>query len=429
MEPVSPYRPRVSRETRLLLTTGVLAVAALWLLARVRFEERPATPNPLPSVLGQLAGGPKYDDLAAEVAQLQARLALSLLALDVPSAVDGSPQASGRIAALRLRDDLAVALVPAGSTPAVWRDARVLARDPASGLVVVRVTSRGPASPPVPWTRRRVQQPRYFVTSDVSPQGSSLRPVFVGSLDPIDTPAWSEPVWAVPSRSDLAPGSFVFTNTAELVGLAIARDGDLAIVPGLTVLAEADRLLDARQKPPGTAGIEVQALTESVASVTGAPVGVVVTWVERDGAATGQLMVGDVIEALDGRDLATRQPWDVRMARLSEGETLTLRVRRRGEVRDVTLVATAAAAPPAGRSLGLDLRGRTGLGVEVARVDRASAADRAGLAIGDLITLFADVPAPTPAQVTRAFASMAEGQRAIVAVTRGDAHFVTTVDR
>ena len=31
MEPSIPYRPRVSRETRLLLTAGLLALAALWL--------------------------------------------------------------------------------------------------------------------------------------------------------------------------------------------------------------------------------------------------------------------------------------------------------------------------------------------------------------------------------------------------------------
>ena len=60
METGSAYRPRVSRETRLLLTAGVLAVAALWLLARIRFPERPATPNPVPAVLSQLASGPKY---------------------------------------------------------------------------------------------------------------------------------------------------------------------------------------------------------------------------------------------------------------------------------------------------------------------------------------------------------------------------------
>lgn len=429
MEPTSPYRPRVSRETRLLLTTGVLAVAALWLLARIRFQELPVTPNPVPSVLSQLASGPKYDDLAAEIAQLQARLEPSLLALDVPSAVGGSPQTSRRIAALRLRDDLAVTLVPAGSNPELWNDAHVLGRDRASGLLVVRVTRQVPASPPVPWTTRHVQQPRYLAASDVSPQGASLRPVFVGSLDPIDSLLWPDPIWAVPGRSDLAPGSFVFTNNAELVGLVIAREGELAIVPGGTVLVEADRLLDTRQGPPGTVGVEVQALTEPVASVTGAPVGMVVTRVEQDGAATGQLTVGDVIEALDGRTLATRQQWDVRVARLSVGETLTLRVRRRGELREVALVASAPAAQPASRSLGLTLRGRTRIGAEVVRVERASAADRAGLTVGDVITLVADVHAPTPAQVTRSFASLRDGQRVMVAVTRGDAHFVTTMER
>src|SRR3989338_8688688 len=99
MEPSSPYRPRVSRETRLLLTAGVVAVAALWLLARIRFEERPVTPNPVPSVLSQLASRPKYDDLAAEIAELQARLESSLLALDVPSTALGAVQTSHRIAA------------------------------------------------------------------------------------------------------------------------------------------------------------------------------------------------------------------------------------------------------------------------------------------------------------------------------------------
>ena len=71
-------------------------------------------------------------------------------------------------------------------------------------------------------------------------------------------------------------------------------------------------------------------------------------------------MVGDVIEAIDGRPLASRQQWDVRMARLSEGETVTLRVRRSGELRDVALVARAPVARPASRSLGLTLRARTG---------------------------------------------------------------------
>ena len=429
METSSPYRPRVSRETRLLLTVGVLAVAALWLLARIRFPERPVTPNPVPSVLSQLASGPKYDDLAGEIAQLQTRVQPSLLALDVSAAALGSLRTSHWTAAIRLRDDLAVTLVPPGSIRERWNDATILAHDAASGLAVARVPIQVPTFPPVPWTPRQPQQSRYLVASDVSPDGVSLRPVFVGSFDPIDSPLWSEPLWAVPGRTDLALGSFLFTSSAELVGLVIAHGGGLAIVPGGTVLAEADRLLAMPPGPAGTIGIEVQDLTQPVASVTGAPMGVVVTWVDADGAGREQLMTGDVIEAVDGRALATRQHWDVRVARLSVGETLTLRVRRRGELREMALVASAPAAQPASPLLGLTLRGRARIGAEVIRVERASAADRAGLTVGDVITLVADVSAPTPAQVMRSFASVGQGQRVMVAVTRGDAHFVTTLER
>jgi len=427
METSSPYRPRVSRETRLLLTAGVMAIAALWLLARIRFPERPVTPNPVPSVLSQLASGPKYDDLAGEIAQLHARLQPSLLALDVPSAV-GSLQTSPRTAAIRLRDDLAVTLVPPGSSRERWNDAPIVAGDAASGLAVVRVPIPVSASPPVPWTPRQPQQPRYFVASDVSPEGVSLRPAFVGSLDPIDSPLWSEPLWAVPERTDLAAGSFLFTNNAELAGLVITYRRGLAIVPGGTVLAEAERLLAAPPGPPGAIGIEVQDLTPPVASVTAASVGVVVAWVDPDGASREQLMAGDVIEAVDGRALATRQHWDVRVARLSVGETLSLRVRRHGEIRDVALVANAPAAQPPSQSLGLTLRARK-IGAEVVRIDRGSAADRAGLALGDIITLVAEVSAPTPAQVMRSYSSMGQGERVLVAVTRGETHFVTTLER
>ncbi|MEQ1907860.1 MAG: PDZ domain-containing protein [Vicinamibacterales bacterium] len=418
----------MSRETRQLLTAGVMAVAALWLLARIRFPERPVSPNPVPSVLSQLASVAKYEDLAGEVAQLHARLQPSLLALDVPSAV-GSLQTSIRTAAIRLRDDLAVTMVPPGSSQERWNDASIVARDAASGLAVVRVPIPASSSLPVPWTPRQPQQPRYFVASDVSPEGVSLRPAFVGSLDPIESPLWSEPLWAVPGRADLAAGSFLFTNSAELAGLVIVHGGGLAIVPGGTVLAQAERLLATPRAPPGVIGIEVQDLTPPVASVTAASEGVVVVWVDPDGASREQLMVGDIIEAADGRALATRQHWDVRLARLSVGEALSLRVRRHGEIREVALVANAPASAPASRSLGLTLRARTRIGAEVVRLERGSAAERAGLTPGDVITLIAEVSAPTPAQVMRSYTSMGQGERVMVAVTRGDTHFVTTVER
>jgi hypothetical protein len=428
METSRPYRPRVSRETRLLLTAGLMAIAALWLLARIRFPERPVTPNPVPSVLSQLARVPKYDDLAGELVQLQARLQPSLIALGAPTAVD-SLQRSLRTAALGLRDNLAVTLVPPGASRERGNDAPIVARDAASGLAVVRVPMPVSTSPPVPWAPRQPRQPRYLVASDVSPEGVSLRPAFVGSLDPIDSPLWSAPLWAVPERTDLAAGSFLFTNDAELAGLVIPYRRGLAIVPGGTVLAEAERLLAAPPGPAGAIGVEVQELTPPVAAVTGASVGVIVAWTGPDSASSEPLMVGDVIEAVDGRALASRQQWDVRMARLAVGETLSLRVRRRGAIRDVSVLAHARAAPPASRSLGLTLRARTKIGAEVIRIEPGSAADRAGLSIGDVITLVANVAAPTPAQVRHVYTSIGEGERVIVAITRGEAHVVTTFER
>ncbi len=50
-------RPRVSRETRLLLTTALLSVVALWILARIRFPDQPAG-TPVQPLLTQLASGP-----------------------------------------------------------------------------------------------------------------------------------------------------------------------------------------------------------------------------------------------------------------------------------------------------------------------------------------------------------------------------------
>ena len=312
METSSPYRPRVSRETRLLLTAGVMAVAALWLLARIRFPERPVTPNPVPSVLSQLASGPKYDDLAGEIAQLQARLQPSLLALDVPSAV-GSLQTShtdgGHQTARRPGRDVGPAWLepePGGT----MRPSSPAMRLPASQSSVCRS-----GHPPLLRCRgRHASRSNHATSWPVTSHRRACRcarHLWVRSI-PIDSPLWSEPLWAVPEHTDLAAGSFLFTNDAELAGLVITYRRGLAIVPGGTVLAEAERLLAAPPGPPGTIGIEVQDLTPPVASVTAASVGVVVAWVDRNGARSEQLMVGDVIEAVDGRALATRQQWDVR---------------------------------------------------------------------------------------------------------------------
>jgi hypothetical protein len=417
----TPYRPRVSRETRLLLTAGVVAIAALWLLARFRFQDRPVTLNPIPAVLTQLTNNLRFDDLAAEVARAQPRLEGILLSVDTPSAV-----ASHRVAGLRFRADEVVTLLADGS---IGDAASLRAWDPASGLAVVSVLIQANVLPIV-WTPRRLEQPRYFLVGEVSSIGVSLRPTFVGSLRPATTALWSEAIWILPPSSDLRPGAFLFTTgDVELVGMVITYGSERAIVPGSTLLAEANRLRERPRTSAGTLGIEVQALTNPVALVTGAEVGVVVTFVRPDGPAAGHLMVGDVIEEIDGRRLATREEWVVRTSRLSVDDALKVRVRRRGEVVDVSLVAVSTPMPLVTRSLGLTFRRRTGIGAEIIRVEPASAGNRAGLVVGDVLTLIDDINAPTPVQVTRSFAALGEGQRMMVAVTRGTAHFVTTLER
>jgi S1-C subfamily serine protease len=281
----------------------------------------------------------------------------------------------------------------------------------------------------MPWTPRRAQQPRYLMSSDLTPEGVSLRPSYVGSLVATSAVAWPGTVWALPSGTDLVAGSFVFTNTAEFVGLAITSHDGVAIVPGATVLSEADRLLTSPPTAPGTIALEVQPLTEAIAAVTGSRAGVVVTSIAREGSGWGALMVGDVIEGVDGRDLVSHEQWNARMSRLAAGETLALRVRRRGEIRDTSIQATALEAGSVNATLGLALRRRAGIGTEVTGVQRLSAADRSGLTVGDIITLFGDLQAPTPTQITRSFAALSSGERVLVAVSRGDAHFVTVLGR
>src|SRR6478672_11624419 len=100
-----PTQPSVPRDTRLLLAIVLISVALLWVLARIRFPERPSTPNPVPPVLAQLAPSSAFDDIVAAVSRLQPRLAPAL------APVDGAT-------ALRFREDLAVAVLPTDAPPA-----------------------------------------------------------------------------------------------------------------------------------------------------------------------------------------------------------------------------------------------------------------------------------------------------------------------
>jgi hypothetical protein len=429
---VTSHRTRISRETRLLLTAAFFALVALWILARVRFPDGPPTPNPVTPLMSQLALTPNFDDLAAEISSLQARLQSTLLVLNPPSLLSGA-RAGGRVppvTALKVRSDLAIAVV-AGTTSegAISDGSPVLLQDPASGLTLIRLSNDLTAAAPVPWMPRRLQEARYLVASDVSSDRATLRPVFVGSLDPVEMPEWSKPVWLVPAHTALTSGTFVFSSNGELAGVVVSHGDRVAVVPAETLLADTERLLARIGQPVGDVGIRVQSLTAGLVAATGATEGVVVTWVNPDGAAWGKLQVADVIETVDGERVITSRHWDTRIGRLSAGQTVTLRLRRRGEALDQPVFAAPKAETPMNGSLGLTFRTVPRLGVEVLGVERFSAGERAGLMPGDVITMIGEAVAPTPSQVRALFASTREGMSVVVAFTRGDTHQVVSLSK
>ena len=413
MDRIHPYRPRVSRETRLLLTTGLIAIVALWVLARVRFPDRPPPQNPVQPLLTQLTPRPTFADLASEIAALRPRVAPLLFA--GPAGMPG----------LRVRDDVAVVWLDPKQHDAAKNAGSLLRYDPASGLSLVQIESLSWRAPEL-WSPGPLG-PRYFIAAEVSPAGLSLRPVYVGSLAPADSPRWPGQEWQLLSTSDIASGSFLFTADAAVAGLVVDHGGGPALVPAATVLAEADRLLDRLPSMRAYVGIDVQRLTAPISRATGASSGLIVTWVDPRGPGAGALHPGEVIETANGAAMSTPDDWDVQIARLGADQTLIIGVRDSSGRRDVPVVASAGPSN-APASLGLTLRAVPGIGAEVVRVDPGSAGDRSGLRAGDVISHVDSTDAPTPAEVRRAFGLPRE-RPLIVAFTRGTTHHVTALDR
>ena len=424
------YRPRLPRETRRLLLTALVAVLTLWVLARVRFPERPAAPNPVPPILDQLTGPPTFAELAARVGELRARLADSLVTLAL--ARDDTRPNGGRpvqrSVGLRIRDDLAVTVAAPATRRAAPAPPGVVAEDRASGLMLVETAMKTRPQLPLFWSPRDLQQPRYLLASSTSPEDISLQPLFVGSLAPIETPQWAGSVWALPMDAAVSPGALLFTEQGELVGVVVQSDASLAIVPARVLLAAAERLLEAPPKATADVGVDVETLTPRLAAATGSQAGVIVAWVDPAGIAAPLLRIGDVIEAIDDVAITNAEQWRVRATRAGVGDTLNLRVMRRGASRVVQLPIRAPSTENAA-FLGLGMRRVARVGTEVTRVVYGSASEAAGIVTGDLITAIGSINAPTPAQIASAFEATESGKLVIVAVSRNGAHRVMALQR
>jgi hypothetical protein len=408
---------RLSRETRHLLIAVFVALAVLWILARIRFPERTPTTSPIPPLLTQLSSRPGFAELEAELTRVQARLQSSLTRLSLSGAAGNDVSVRP---ALRISDDTAVAVLE----PSLSATVETVARDEATGLSVLRVPSVPRSFAPVPWSAEQVSTPQFLLAAVATSDAIWLQPLVVGGMTRQSLPGWYDRVWRLAATADVPAGALLFTHEGELVG-ATVRDGDtVLVVPGDLLLGEAQRLVARGPHPSVELGIDVQELSPVLAQATGAAHGVVVSWVRSPDVTAAGLMIGDAIEAVDGVAIHSVREWQVRVARMQESQMTTLDVMRSGARRSFVVTATRPAdaearpAPP----LGMTLRQAGALGSEVLRVDPGSAAERAGVMAGDLVVMVEGARAPSPSDIREAFAA---AQRPVVlGVSRGRAHHV-----
>jgi len=415
------FRGRVSRETRQLLAAALVALLALWVLARIRFPGVSPSTNPIPSLLSQLSSAPRFANLAGEIGELQSRLSTTWLTVAASGAENTAEVESKQLTAMRLQSNAAIVLIR--TSDRLSNQGEMVAADRVTGLAIIRTREDvAPVGVP-PWMPQSLNSPQYFMATVGTPSGVSLRPVLVASLHETHSPAWSGTIWSVPEGTDLAPSSFVFTTSGEIAGLVVREPMGLAIVPWEVVREEATRILNGERTPIVDLRMEVRPLTPALTAATGASQGVVVAWVDPRGPAARHIVVGDVIESVNARAIAHQRDWEVASSRLLVGP-VTMHVRRRGKPLDVQFTLPAASSADTVTSLGLGMKHVPGVGTTVVGIDPRSAASAARLQEGDIITLVGHITAPTAAQIGDAFRSARTGEAIMLAITRGRSHLV-----
>jgi S1-C subfamily serine protease len=330
---------------------------------------------------------------------------------------------------IRVRDDLAVAVAPPGSTVRAEPGTEVLGSDRATGLTVIRLS--GMPRPPALsiWPGPPPRATRYLMAAESTPAGVTLRPFLARGATEQVVKGWRQPLWRLPNAAVTTAGTALFTTNAELVGIVVNDQGTLVLAPAQTILDEMDQLLTRNNRAAGELAIEVEAVTPDVGALVGVMSGLIVTWVDPSGPAAKVLQAGDVIQQVDGQQVETADDWLLAVARILEGDEVQLDFVRGGAAHDARLTAavTPLPAPPKPSErvrpraeLGLEMRMETGQGIAVRAVTPGSRAGEAGLVAGDLITRAGNIDAPTPAQLRQAFAK----GPVLLNVTRGERHHV-----
>ena len=120
-------------------------------------------------------------------------------------------------------------------------------------------------------------------------------------------------------------------DTIEGMGFAIPISRAIPIIGELITQESRPKVEEAKQ---GTIGISGQSVTSDIASAYNMPQGVYVFQIlENGGAASSDLQVGDVITAMDGKEVKTMENLQRMLEYYEAGTTVTLTVQRQGQDR------------------------------------------------------------------------------------------------
>jgi serine protease Do len=291
--------------------------------------------------------------------------------------------------------------------------AHIIGRDPATDLAVLRVEGRG--FPFVSFEDRAKPRVGDWVVAVGNPFNlggtatagivSALNRANVSGSSYVDYMQIDAPI----NRGNSGGPSFDLSGRVVGVNSAIfsPSGGSVGIgfdIPADVAAAVSRQLIANGKVTRGYVGAAVQDVTPDIAASLGIPTqkGALVAEVVNGGpSARAGLQPGDVVEAVNGRSVASasdltravalaRPGEDVRLAVVRDGRHLTLDVRSGLRPSEQQLAENDLGAAGAGQAdtrggLGLMVTPHAGGGLEIERVDPASDAADKGLQAGDVI--------------------------------------------